>query len=174
MNFHKIHHYIDLERNHHLLSYSIFFNLSYEQHQNGRKSQDSQRVLNFSNFPKFSNLWISKLCKIMTTSYELELCDSQKKTIPCWFIWCFSHIRSFVFYLLFLHVYYVCFSFLWYKGGEKGFSRVLLHMVYFYNLISHCLLWLSYEVLALVSMKAFGSSFIFSRLCCIIQLNENI
>jgi hypothetical protein len=123
MNFHKIHDYVDLERNHHLLSYSIFFNLSYEQHQNDKKiPRLSQVVLNFSKFSKFSNLWVSKLCKIMTTSYELELCDSQKKTIPNWFTRCFSHILSFVFYLLFLHIYYVCFSFLWYKGGKRGFQ----------------------------------------------------
>jgi hypothetical protein len=110
-------------------------------------------VLNFSKFPKFSNLWISKLCKIMTaTSYELELCDSQKKTIPNWFTWCFSHIFSFflVFYLLFLHVYYVFFSCLWYKGGEKVISRVILHMVLF--------LYLDLPLLALTLLWGFGFS----------------
>ncbi len=81
---------------------------------------------------------------------------------------------SFLFFWFFIYCscMFTMFSFHVYDTREekRWFQGLSFIWSYFYTLISHCLLWLSYEVLALVSMKAFGSSFIFSHLCCIIQL----
>lgn len=112
----------------------------------------------FQNFQNFPTCEFQNCAKSWLRHMNLNCVTLKRKLFPIDSLDVFH--TSFLLFFIYCSCmfYYVCFSFLWYKGGENGFSKVLLHMVYFYNLISHCLLWLYYEVLATVSMKAFGSS----------------
>lgn len=104
MNIHKIHHYVNLERNHHLPSYSIFFNLSYEQHQKWQKNPKTPKEYwifqMFQNFQK----------KIQLMSFKIV--QNHDYFIWSWIMWLSKQNYSQLIHLMFFTHPFFCFLFI--------------------------------------------------------------
>ncbi len=163
MNFHKIHHYVDLERNHHLFSYSIFFNLSYEQHQNDKNSQDSQGILKFSNFPTYE---FQNCAKSWLLHMKLNCVTLNRKLFPIDSLDVF-HTSSLLFFIYCSYMF-TMFVFHFYdtreeKRGFQGFFIWSIFITWSPNACFDSLMRFWFNI-----HESFWILFIFSHLCCII------
>lgn len=85
-NFHMIHHGLKLKRTH-LSPYKILCDWWWGFQSNGKKSWDLK--MGVSKISIYAKLWVSQLCKFITTTYKLQLKCFHMKS--CWksFDFCF-------------------------------------------------------------------------------------